>query len=143
MRRYEFIRGMAVGGSLLLTVPILFNSCSKEDDEPDPGPGNPGGGEGVVVDLADAKYAALAADGGFVYVGDIIVIRVSATSYIALSKICTHQQCTVSYNSSTGRLPCPCHGSLFDSSGNVLNGPATSPLKKYSVTLANNKLIIK
>ncbi len=143
MKRYEFIKGMTVGGSLLLTVPVLFNSCSKDDDDPDLGPGNPGGGDGVIVDLADAKFAALGTNGGYEYAGDIIVIRISATSYIALSKICTHEQCVVTYNSSTGRLPCPCHGSLYDSNGTVLNGPATSPLKKYSVTLANNKLTIK
>jgi cytochrome b6-f complex iron-sulfur subunit len=141
MKRNEFIKGIAVGGSILFSTPLLFNSCSKEDTEPDPGPNN-GGGE-LVIDLSDSKYADLGSDGGFVYAGNIIIIRLSSSSYIALSKICTHEQCTVSYNNSTGQLPCPCHGSVFNTNGNVLNGPAVNPLKKYSVTLSNNKLTIK
>jgi cytochrome b6-f complex iron-sulfur subunit len=142
MKRNEFIKGIAVGGSFLLTAPVIFNSCSKEDTEPEPGSPNNGGSE-VVVDLSDAKYSVLGSDGGYVYVGNIIVIRISSGSYIALSKICTHQQCTVTYNNSTGQLPCPCHGSVYDANGNVLNGPAVNPLTKYSVILSNNKLTIK
>ena len=141
MKRDEFIKGIAVGGSILFSAPILLNSCSKEDTEPEPGPNN-GGGE-LVIDLSDSKYSNLGSDGGFVYAGDIIVIRISSSSYIALSKICTHQQYTVSYNKSTGQLLCPGHGSVFTTNGSVVNGPAVNPLKKYSVTLSNNKLTIK
>jgi len=142
MKRNEFIKGIAVGGSILFSAPLLFNSCSKEDTEPGPGSPNNGDGE-LVIDLSDSKYSALGSDGGFAYAGDIIIIRISSSSYIAFSKICTHQQYTVSYNKSTGQMSCPGHGSLFDTNGNVLKGPAVNPLKKYSVTLSNNKLTIK
>lgn len=125
----------------MFTVPAVFTSCSKEDSDPDSG--SPLNGGEVVIDLSASKYAALGSNGGFVYEGNIIIIRVSMSSYIAFSKICTHEQCTVTFNSTNNQLPCPCHGSLFDINGNVLNGPAVSPLKKYSVTLSNNQLTIK
>ncbi len=134
MKRYEFIKGMAIGGSILITTPLLFKSCSKDED-------TPGNGD-LIIDLSDANYSALGTDGGFVYVGNIIVIRISSTSYFALSKICTHEGCEVFFNTSTGQLPCPCHGSVFDINGNVVKGPALTPIKKYSVSLSDNKLTI-
>jgi len=38
---------------------------------------------------------------------------------------------------------CPCHNSKFDTSGSVLQGPATAALKKYTVVVEGNTLKIK
>jgi Rieske Fe-S protein len=140
MERRKFFRNFAVGGSLLLTAPVLFNSCSDDSTEDDNNNNNNTGGN--TVDLNDPAYAALKTVGGFAYKGDIIIIRSTDTVYLALSKVCTHSQCTVTYNSSTSELPCPCHGSKFTKEGAVVNGPATSPLKKYNVTQNGNILTI-
>jgi Rieske Fe-S protein len=64
----------------------------------------------------------------------ILVIRQNASSYIALSMLCTHAGCQVS-SPSGGIIYCTCHGSEFDYHGNVLRGPASSPLTNYSVVL--------
>jgi cytochrome b6-f complex iron-sulfur subunit len=136
MERRKFFRNFAVGGSLLLTAPVLFNSCS--DDSPDDNNNNTAN----TVDLTSPDYAALKTVGGFAYKGDIIIIRSTDTVYLALSKVCTHSQCTVTYNSTTKDIPCPCHGSKFTTTGAVVTGPATSPLKKYSVTQNGNILTI-
>ena len=64
----------------------------------------------------------------------ILVIRQNASSYIALSMLCTHAGCQVSPPSG-GIIYCACHGSEFDYHGNVLRGPASSPLTNYSVVL--------
>jgi cytochrome b6-f complex iron-sulfur subunit len=136
MERRKFFRNFAVGGSLLLTAPVLFNSCS--DDSPDDNNNNTAN----TVDLTSPDYAALKTVGGFAYKGDIIIIRSTDTVYLALSKVCTHSQCTVTYNSTTKDMPCPCHGSKFTTTGAVVTGPATSPLKKYSVTQNGNILTI-
>jgi cytochrome b6-f complex iron-sulfur subunit len=140
MERRKFFRNFAVGGSLLLTAPVLFNSCSDDSTEDDNNNNNNTGG--ITVDLNEAAYAALKTVGGFAYKGDIIIIRSTDTAYIALSKVCTHSQCTVTYNSSSKDIPCPCHGSKFNTEGAVLNGPAASPLKKYDVKLNGNILTI-
>lgn len=140
MERRKFFRNFAVGGSLLLTAPVLFNSCSDDLTEDDNNNNNNTGG--ITVDLTDPVYAALKTVGGFAYKGDIIIIRSTETVYIALSKVCTHSQCTVTYNSSSKDIPCPCHGSKFNTGGAVLNGPAESPLKKYDVKQNGNILTI-
>lgn len=49
-----------------------------------------------------------------------------------VSAECTHLKCIVNWNSDEKSWDCPCHGSRFDHLGNVLNGPANSPLKYYS-----------
>jgi hypothetical protein len=49
--------------------------------------------------------------------------RVSAT--------CTHVNCVVHWNSLEQCWDCPCHGSHFGIDGEVLNAPATSPLKQF------------
>jgi len=139
MERRRFFRNFAVGGSLLLTAPVLFNACSDDSTEDD---NNNNNNSGNTVDLSDPAYANLKTVGGYAYKGDIIVIRSTDTVYIALSKVCTHSSCTVTYNSSTSELPCPCHGSKFTKEGAVVNGPATSPLKKYNVTQNGNILTI-
>ncbi|HUJ28816.1 MAG TPA: Rieske (2Fe-2S) protein [Myxococcales bacterium] len=54
----------------------------------------------------------------------------------ALSLICTHEGCDMSRDGSVSAslIDCACHGSLFDGQGNVLRGPASSPLDHFVVT---------
>jgi cytochrome b6-f complex iron-sulfur subunit len=97
---------------------------------------------GIKVDLNNASFSDLKTVGGYAYTGNIIVIRSGESSYIALSKVCTHQGCTVTYNHANSQLPCPCHGSVFSATGSVVNGPANSSLKTYSVKKEGDILTI-
>jgi len=62
----------------------------------------------------------------------------------AYSAICTHQGCTVSYSTSSKTLKCPCHGAEFDpnKSGQVVNGPAETPLGKVKVAVKGAWVIL-
>lgn len=52
----------------------------------------------------------------------------------ALSAVCTHAGCNVEWTGDTQKpLVCPCHGSAFALNGNVQNGPANAPLKRFGV----------
>ncbi len=70
-------------------------------------------------------------------------LRVISTSegIAAMSLVCTHLGCIV--QQSTEGFTCPCHGSKFDSQGNVLGGPAPRPLKWLHVSqAADGELIV-
>lgn len=135
MERKDFFKKFALGGSILLTAPVLLNSCA-EDEMPD----ETGDSNAIEIDLTNADFAALGEVGGYAYKGDIIIFRTGDNSYMALSKLCTHSQCTVTYNHANGNVPCPCHGSVFTTEGTVTNGPASSNLKSYIVSKEGNIL---
>lgn len=142
MNRRELIRNIAAGTATVFIVPSMLTSCQKDDPEPDDGNGDPTQPDDTLtIDLNDNNFSNLTVTGGSQVIDNIIVIN-TGDGFIALSSVCTHQGCQVSYNHSNGNLPCPCHGSLFSTSGSVLNGPASSPLKKYNVTQEGDVLTI-
>jgi Rieske Fe-S protein len=57
-----------------------------------------------------------------------MLMKKSDGSLLALSILCTHVCCTCSYDSASKLIYCPCHGSIFDTSGSVRQGPALTPL---------------
>jgi cytochrome b6-f complex iron-sulfur subunit len=143
MNRRDSLQKIILGGSVLFLAPSILQSCSK-DKTTDPNPGNNNNDNPkapLVVDLSLASNAALNSAGGSKVIGDVIVIN-TGTNFIALSSVCTHQGCTVAYNSSAVKLQCPCHGSEFAVTGSVLMGPAAAPLTSYPVAKSGNILTI-
>ena len=131
MDRRELIRKIAAGTAVIFVVPTVLTSC--EEDVPDPDSNNDPNSNTLTIDLNDDKYSSLGSAGGF-YVERSIIIFNTGNSFLALSSVCTHQGCEISYNHGSSNLPCPCHGSVFSTTGSVLNGPAESALKKYAVS---------
>jgi glycine/D-amino acid oxidase-like deaminating enzyme/nitrite reductase/ring-hydroxylating ferredoxin subunit len=52
----------------------------------------------------------------------------------ALSPVCPHAGCIVSWNSVEKSWDCPCHGARYDIDGQLLNGPSVKPLKKIDIS---------
>jgi nitrite reductase/ring-hydroxylating ferredoxin subunit/uncharacterized membrane protein YphA (DoxX/SURF4 family) len=69
--------------------------------------------------------------------GSPAVLFKSKTGVYAYSAVCTHEGCTVQYNSVSKNLQCGCHGAVFDpeSDGNALTGPTNTPLPKIKVAV--------
>ena len=131
MNRRDLIRSIAAGTATLFIVPSFVTSC--EDDPEDPNT--------LIIDLADNKYSSLASVGGSIVESSIIIMN-TGDQFLALSSVCTHEGCEVSYNHGNSNLPCPCHGSVFNTTGSVLQGPASSPLRNYEVTQEGDILSI-
>jgi glycine/D-amino acid oxidase-like deaminating enzyme/nitrite reductase/ring-hydroxylating ferredoxin subunit len=74
-----------------------------------------GRGTGKILELKGKRVAAWRSDTG---------------SVTLLSPICTHMGCLVDWNEAESTWDCPCHGSRFKPNGDVLSGPAESPLEK-------------
>jgi cytochrome b6-f complex iron-sulfur subunit len=73
--------------------------------------------------------------------GSFLVARVSQDTFNAMTAICTHEQCTVN-EFGNSNFQCPCHGSQYSTSGSVVRGPATQPLRRFNTTFASNVLTI-
>lgn len=107
MKRRELIRNIAAGTATVFIVPSLLTSC--QEDQPDPE--NPDNGI-LTIDLTGPNYSSLASAGGSKVVNKVIVIN-TGNGFIALSSVCTHSGCQVTYDHGNENLPCPCHGSIF------------------------------
>jgi|SRR5271157_1195849 len=62
------------------------------------------------------------------------------SGFSALSLVCTHLGCTVEQRGNS--FACPCHGSRYDASGNVLRGPAQKPLRSLRIQITSNNGLI-
>jgi glycine/D-amino acid oxidase-like deaminating enzyme/nitrite reductase/ring-hydroxylating ferredoxin subunit len=66
----------------------------------------------------------------------IAAYRDTQGSIHQMSAVCTHLGCIVNWNSAEKTWDCPCHGSRFDKSGKVLNGPAATDLPSAARKIA-------
>jgi glycine/D-amino acid oxidase-like deaminating enzyme/nitrite reductase/ring-hydroxylating ferredoxin subunit len=83
-------------------------------------------GEGKIVKINGEKLA---------------VARDEHNELHALSPVCTHMKCFVQWNYAEKSWDCPCHGSRFNVSGDILYGPAVKELEKVDLKflLSKNK----
>lgn len=70
----------------------------------------------------------------------IYLFRFSDTEYTALYMQCTHQGNELTAYGE--KLVCSAHGSEFDNTGNVTNGPASNPLRTFPIQLKNQNISI-
>lgn len=62
----------------------------------------------------------------------VAVYKNAEGKILKLSPVCTHLKCIVQWNGAGKTWDCPCHGSRFKKNGDVLNGPASTPLEKIN-----------
>lgn len=60
----------------------------------------------------------------------------------ALISICTHLACTPNWFEEEKVFKCPCHGSVFTIEGDVVSGPAPSPLYRAPLQLSEDGELI-
>jgi len=74
-------------------------------------------GEGRIIDLRGDRVAAS---------------RDAKGRLSVLSPVCPHMGCMVAWNTAESTWDCPCHGSRFSATGDVMSGPAEQGLSVYS-----------
>ncbi|HEX8169031.1 MAG TPA: FAD-dependent oxidoreductase [Thermoanaerobaculia bacterium] len=77
-----------------------------------------GPGEGKIAEIDGKKVALYRDDQG---------------QWTAVSPVCTHMGCIVHFNRFEKTWDCPCHGSRFDTNGEVIEGPAINPLERKPI----------
>jgi len=68
------------------------------------------------------------------------VIIDEAGSLTAFAPACTHLGCAYRWESRKELFVCPCHGSEFSKTGEVVTGPAERPLDQFSTKVEGNRL---
>lgn len=131
------------------TLATLFSACGGSSPTSPSGPasmlGVLGGrftGAGVQVTVAGS---ALADVGGAVLVestaGVFLLARMNASAFSAVDAVCSHESCTVTGADGTTYV-CPCHGSRYSRSGQVLAGPAKASLRQFPTTFSDGVVTI-
>ena len=137
MDRKSFLSSLGLSAGTVLIASCL-GGCRKPDS-----PGSvvtPPAAVDFTLDLTQPSNAALRTGGGYLYSNGVIVAKTLAGDIIAVSQVCTHQGVSVQFVGSNNSFFCPGHGAGFNTSGTVTNGPATTSLKKYTVTVTGNSV---
>jgi cytochrome b6-f complex iron-sulfur subunit len=78
----------------------------------------------------------------------LIVFRDKQGYFYAISAVCTHLGCIVEWKETgipahpEGVIACPCHGSVFNKTGDVIRGPAPRSLDRFKMYLEDDRVIV-
>ena len=142
--RRDFVKTFAFGlaSSILLGQPwrrTLFAEATAASPD----------GSGL-LEIRLSEYPALLEDFGSVRIGlnpisddsttplgffyPVLINRAPGAHFYALNTGCSHAGCIVPPYNPDDFILCPCHGSVYDINGSVLNGPASRALSQMPVT---------
>jgi len=136
IKRNEFLKSLGLKGASLMAIycgTSALSSCQNESDVA------PSGNVDFTLDLTNASYSALNMVGKYIVLNQVVIARVSATSFAAVTQICSHQgQAQVMYNGSG--FSCPVHGASFSITGTRTNNVSSKDIAVYKTSLTNTSL---
>ncbi len=127
---------------------------------------NPVGGFFVPKRLGAFGGAITAATTDELKVGDVKMLREGKfyltrvpEGFMALWWKCPHLGCTVPWKDTepamggppddgdlpfaqAGRFHCPCHGSIYNRYGQIIQGPAPRPMDRFPITIQGTKVVV-
>ena len=144
-------------GAIASSLPVALAACQPSSDTASTESSEPSTSAPVKIDTTPREdgFAAVATvadldEKGFIsnksfFAGDLLVIRnpEDASSLIAVNSLCTHQGCSVDWESDTGVFACPCHGSSFNADGTVATGPAQTPLGTFEAIIEDDLVLVR
>ena len=125
------------GSSAPTSEPVVEDTQTPSTPEQSPSQG----GEVVI-----AQVSTLVAGEGFKFTAndgtDAILFKTKDEKVYALSRICSHERCSVEFDLAQNILICLCHGATFEATdGNVISGPTQRSLKKINVKIDGDNVL--
>jgi Rieske Fe-S protein len=121
--RRTFLRLALVAAAL----PVGVSACS----------GGSGASAETFGDVAAGNTSSLTVGSVVAIPGAPAFVARDTKGVYAMTTTCTHQGCDLGTQGrvSASQIECGCHGSVFDTNGGVVRGPAQSALKHFAVTV--------
>ncbi|MEY4646328.1 MAG: hypothetical protein RIQ98_164 [Bacteroidota bacterium] len=132
--RNEFLKSLGLKGASLLAVYCGASALSSCENEAV----TPASAVDFTLDLSNAAYSSLNTVGKYVIYNQVVIARVSSSSFAAVTQICTHEgKAQVIYNGT--KFYCTAHGATFSTSGTA-ESVTSKALKTYQTTLTGTSL---
>ena len=143
MDRREFIKNGCVACFSVSAFPLIISSCATLTNFT-----GKLGKDGLTLSTEDFKITrkGRSAYRSFLIVRNeelkypICIYRLDEKQYSALWMKCAHQGAEL--QASGDYLQCPAHGSEFNNKGEVTNGPASTNLRTFPVTVNDGEIFI-
>ena len=134
IKRNEFLKSLGFKGASLLAVYCGATSLSSCENESV----TPASAVDFTLDLNQAAYSALNTIGKYVIYNQVVVARISSSTFAAVTQICSHEgKAQVMYNGS--QFYCTAHGATFNTSGAALS-VTSKAIKSYQTSLSGTTL---
>lgn len=135
--RNEFLKSLGFKGASLMAIycgASTLTSCINEA-------GDPTGSTGIdfTLDLTDTANAQLTTVGNYMIVNKIVVARISADAFAAVTQVCSHEnKSKVIYKSP--EFYCTEHGARYTTEGVGLNSEGKKGIKAYNTEFSGTTL---
>ncbi len=142
MERRAFLESLSA--PVFVACAVCMGACSKGSDSPTQ-PNTPGTGGGTANITINLSTSLLTVGSSLVDSG-VIVVRLATgntpASFTAVQVACTHEGTAINFNASANQFVCPNHGSTFNTSGGVTQGPAGRSLKVYAINISGTTMTV-
>jgi len=138
--RRKFIKKSGALAAMSLFGVSFFTACENEEDTY-PSTNNPSNSSDggitvnsntVVIDLGKVTDLQNAGDWILIVSAQMLVVNTGG-EFSSLTSVCTHSGCDRNWSlNSSNEFVCSCHGSIFTTDGNVVAGPANTPLRQFT-----------
>jgi len=135
--RNEFLKSLGFKGASLLAIycgASTLTSCINEA-------GDPSGGTGLdfTLDLTEAANSALNTVGNYLIVNRVVIARVTADAFAAVTQVCSHENKSKIIYQGSG-FYCTEHGAKYTIEGEGLNSEGRKGIKAYNTDFLGTSL---
>ncbi len=135
--RNEFLKSLGFKGASLLAIycgASTLTSCINEAGDPS--------GPAVLdftLDLTDSANSALNTVGNYLIINKVVIARISANEFAAVTQICSHENKSKVIYQGTG-FYCTEHGARYTTEGVGLNSEGKRGIKAYNTEFSGTTL---